>query len=86
MTSATLEKYYEAIDLLGEDTIEQLYLKFGAEKISFATLKNLCKKQRILKEAIKGRCITHVAKQYKVNRTTIYRLRNNKKDEEESDN
>jgi len=78
MKTYTFEKYLEAIERLGDDALEELYSILGAEKISFASLRNLNRKRKILLSSSKG-SVSKIAKENGVSRMTVYRLIRKKK-------
>jgi transposase len=74
MKSYSFEKYLEAINMLGDDVLEEMYALLGSEKISFAALRNLNRKRKILMHSNGKRSITKIAKENGVSRMTIYRM------------
>ena len=74
MNTYCIEKYFEAIDRLGEDVLEEMYALLGSEKISFAALRNLKRKRKIMLNSNRKRSVTKIAKENGVSRMTVYRL------------
>ena len=83
MSGDTLEQYNETLKLLDDSTIEKLYLIWISEKPSIATLRKLMIKNKILKEGIGKRQITQTANKFNIDRGTVYRVINSKKNKEE---
>lgn len=77
MKAAAFEKYLEAIDRLGEDVLEEMYSILGAERISFASLRNFNRKRKI--QLNSKRPVSKIAKENGVSRMTVYRLIRKKK-------
>ncbi|MEO8086876.1 MAG: helix-turn-helix domain-containing protein [Bacteroidota bacterium] len=79
MTTYSSEKYLEAIARLGDNILEEMYSLLGSEKISFAALRNMNRKRKILMNNSGKRSVTRIAKENGVSRMTVYRLIRKKK-------
>ena len=73
MNATTIEKHKILLNFLGETKVLELYDIYGAERVSFATIKCLIEKEKIKNELGNIHCIKDAAKKCGVHSSTIYR-------------
>jgi len=72
---ADSEKFEDLIEILGgEEKVNELYRKYGSEKISFASVKNFIKVRKIKLFLKQKKSIAEIASKSSVSKMTVYRL------------